>query len=344
MAEEVLATGVPHRRDLQLHSSFGKSASLDCVMIPFAARGRSCLLLMFNDITERRQIEQQLRQAQKMEAIGQLAGGVAHDFNNLLGVIIGYSELWLERLDSIHPMHKDLTQIKEAGDRAAKLTRQLLAFSRKQVLQPKVLDLNTALAGTEKLLRRLIGEDVELRVKPGEALGRVKADPGQIEQIVMNLAVNARDAMPSGGTLTLETMNVELDQDYAFRHPPLRPGAFVLLSITDTGCGMSAETQARIFEPFFTTKEVGKGTGLGLSIVYGIVKQSGGFIWVYSEPGMGTTFKIYLPTVDGEVESEKQHKEIRRAKAVTETILVVEDDAGVRQLTHRSLQEAGYTV
>lgn len=343
-AEEVLATGIPQQRDVQFLTSFGKNVLLDCILIPFAAKGRSNLLLMFNDITERKQIEQQLRQAQKMEAVGQLAGGIAHDFNNLLGVIIGYSDLLLERLDPIHPMHRDVEQIKQAGDRAARLTRQLLAFSRKQVLQPRVLDLNTVLTGTEKLLRRLIGEDVELRVVPGARLGRVKTDPGQLEQIIMNLAVNARDAMQDGGTLTIETMNIELDQSYAFRHPPLHPGPYVLLAITDTGCGMSAETQAHIFEPFFTTKGAGKGTGLGLSIVYGIVKQSGGYIWVYSEPEKGTTFKIYLPVVDELVEPGELHKEVKRTKAVTETILIAEDDAGVRMLTQRSLQEAGYTV
>ncbi len=344
MAEQVLAAGAPQQRDFQLVTTFGKNVSFDCVLVPFVAKGRPSLLLMFGDITERRQTEQQLRQAQKMEAIGLLAGGIAHDFNNLLGVIIGYSELLLDRLDPINPMHKDVERIKTAGDRAAVLTRRLLAFSRKQVLQPKVLDLNTVLADTEKLLQRLIGEDIELLVVPGHALGRVKADPGQLEQIIMNLAVNARDAMPEGGTLTLETMNVELDQDYAAQHPPTQPGSYIMLAMTDTGCGMDAETQARIFEPFFTTKEVGKGTGLGLSIVYGIVKQSGGYIWVNSKPGMGTSFKIYLPIADGHVELERPRVEVERARPASETILIAEDDAGLRMLTQRSLQEAGYTI
>ncbi len=255
-----------------------------------------------SDITERKQLEEQLRQSQKMEAIGRLAGGVAHDFNNLLTVIVGYSELALSYLKSDDPLRKSLVEIKKAGDRAASLTSQLLAFGRKQILQPKVLDLNKVVTDVERMLRPLIGEDIELitvfRAKPG----LVKVDANQIEQVIINLAINARDAMLKGGTLTLETANVELDEDYVHRHPDVPPGSYVMLMIRDTGVGMDAETKSRIFEPFFTTKEQGKGTGLGLATVYGIVAQSGGHIRVSSEPEQGTSFKIYLPRLEQTVE------------------------------------------
>ncbi|MGH9962691.1 MAG: ATP-binding protein, partial [Pyrinomonadaceae bacterium] len=250
------------------------------------------------DVTERKQLEEQLRQSQRLESIGQLAGGVAHDFNNLLTVITGYSDICLSRLSGNDALRRNVEQIKIAAERAASLTRQLLAFSRKQILQPKIVDLTTTVRNMDKMLQRLIGEDIELVTILDQKLANIKADPGQIEQVLMNLAVNARDAMPGGGKLTIETKNVYLDEAYAGRHVGATAGPHVMMAVSDTGHGMDAETQARIFEPFFTTKEQGKGTGLGLSMVYGIVKQSGGNIWVYSEPKHGTTFKVYLPMVE----------------------------------------------
>jgi two-component system cell cycle sensor histidine kinase/response regulator CckA len=296
------------------------------------------------DITESRQLEQMLRQAQKMEAMGQLAGGVAHDFNNLLGVILGYSELFLERLDLTDPQRKDIKEIQKAGERAALLTRQLLAFSRKQVLQPKVLDLNAVVAGAEKLLQWLIGENIELRVVLNPAIGRVKADSGQLEQVIMNLAVNSRDAMPAGGKLTIETSNVGIEERSAVQHITAHPGPHVLLAVTDTGCGMDANTKAHIFEPFFTTKEFGKGTGLGLATVYGIVKQSGGSIWVHTELGIDTTFKIYLPLVDPVPNEEPPTYTCEQVERRSHSILIVEDDAALLQVTFRSLEEVGYAI
>ncbi len=296
------------------------------------------------DVTERRQLEEQLRQSQKIEAIGRLAGGIAHDFNNLLTAITGYSDLTLRQLQSESPLRRNIEEIKKAGDRAASLTRQLLAFSRKQVLQPKVLDLNAVVSDMEKMLRRLIGEDIELRTALVPELGSVKADPGQIEQMLMNLAVNARDAMPHGGSLLIETENVYLNEGYATRHIAVKPGPYVMLAVSDTGCGMSEETQSRIFEPFFTTKEVGKGTGLGLSTVYGIVKQSGGNIWVYSEVGEGTAFKIYLPRVDEAAQEYKPSHEVEESLDGAEVILLAEDDERVRGLVRAVLEGHGYRV
>jgi two-component system, cell cycle sensor histidine kinase and response regulator CckA len=296
------------------------------------------------DITENKKLTQQLSQAQKMESIGRLAGGVAHDFNNLLSVIIGYSEILLEGPGPDDKTRKHVEEIQKAGHRAASLTRQLLAFSRQQVLEPRILNLNTCVAEIEKMLRRLIGEDIELRTSLDSTLGPVKADPGQIEQVIMNLAVNARDAMPQGGTLVIETSNADLGDEYSLQHPPLAAGRYVLLAVTDSGVGMSPETKARIFEPFFTTKELGKGTGLGLSTVYGVVKQSGGFIWVYSEPGQGSAFKIYLPRTDG---AERQTRQAESAPGLlrgTETVLLVEDEQAVRTLTRNLLEQGGYKV
>jgi two-component system, cell cycle sensor histidine kinase and response regulator CckA len=297
------------------------------------------------DITERKRLEVELLHSQKMDAVGQLAGGVAHDFNNMLTVITGYSAILLDVLDRADPNRADVEEIKGAADRAASLTRQLLAFSRKQVLQPRVLDLNTeVIAGLEKMLRRLIGEDVELVTTLDERLGLVNADPGQIEQVIMNLAVNARDAMPDGGRLVIETANVDLRADHTGRHIGVEPGRYVMLAVTDNGRGMSRETMARMFEPFFTTKEKGKGTGLGLATVYGVVKQSGGDISVYSEPGQGTTFKVYLPCVEYETGVALPTSVPSRRAAGTETILLVEDDERLCVLSRRVLEARGYIV
>jgi PAS domain S-box-containing protein len=301
-------------------------------------------ILIFSEvITERRLLEDQFRQAQKMEAVGRLAGGVAHDFNNLLTVITSYSTLLLDDLEATDPRREDLNEILKAATGAAGLTRQLLAFSRQQVLEPKVLDLNAVVAGAGKMLQRLIGEDVALVTVLAPDLASVKADPGQVEQVIMNLAVNSRDAMPQGGKLTIETMNVELGDAYTLDHPPVSPGAYVLLSVSDTGTGMDEPAKAHLFEPFFTTKEQGRGTGLGLATVYGIVKQSGGFVWVYSEPGHGTTFKIYLPRVH-ETPLAPLREGSPEAFRGTETILLAEDSAGVRAVAREVLQRNGYAV
>ena len=296
------------------------------------------------DVTEHKQLEQQLIQAQKMEAVGRLAGGVAHDFNNLLTIINGYAQLLIEPISPQDPRRGHLKEILTAGERAASLTRQLLAFSRRQVLEPRVLNLNSVLADVAKMLRRLIGEDVELVSTLKPDLGRVKVDPGQIEQVIMNLAVNARDAMPQGGKLFIETSNVEIDANYARRHSPMMPGKYVMVAVSDTGCGMDLETQAHAFEPFFTTKEKGHGTGLGLATVYGIVKQSGGFIWVYSAPGHGSTFKIYLPFIEEALPTAEPAEAPAELAKGSETVLVVEDERGVRSLVCEALASHGYKV
>ena len=302
--------------------------------------------LFAEDVTERRVLEQQLQQSQKMEAVGRLAGGIAHDFNNLLMVISGYAEFLLERLGPEPALRAPAQEIASAAGRASSLTRQLLAFSRKQMLAPKILDLNSVVTENLKMLRRMIGEDIDLALVAANGLGSVRADAGQVEQVIMNLAVNARDAMPSGGRLTIETSNVTVDQEHAPFPAPLKPGNYVLLSITDTGAGMDSETQSHIFEPFFTTKGP-KGTGLGLSTVYGIVKQSGGYIWVNSDPGQGTTFKIYFPRVADIPESPVQTATTPTPVATepgTETILLVEDEANLRYLAKQFLEKQGYRV
>jgi len=296
------------------------------------------------DVTERKQLEAQLRQSQKMEAVGQLAGGIAHDFNNLLTTITGYSDLALRKLQPGDPLSRSLEQIKKAGERAASLTQQLLAFSRKQFLQPKVLDLNAVVAEMEKMLQRLIGEDIVLQTELAATLGHIKADAGQIEQVILNLAVNARDAMPQGGRLTIETQNVDLDEEYASRHIGVRAGPHVMLAVSDTGSGMDEETQRHIFEPFFTTKEVGKGTGLGLSTVYGIVTQSNGSLWVASKVNQGTTFTLYLPSIDEVAPIAKPKRETEAAILGAETILLAEDDEMVRNLVCEVLKRYDYQV
>jgi PAS domain S-box-containing protein len=308
-------------------------------------------LMACEDITERKRTEiemaalqEQLRQSQKMEAIGRLAGGIAHDFNNLLTVIRGYSQLLLVEHKEGTSLEGNIEQIKQAADRAADLTRQLLAFSRRQLMEMRVLDLNTVMRNLDKMLRRVLGEDVKLVTLLAEDLGRVKTDPGQMEQVVMNLAVNARDAMPSGGRLIIETANVELDEAYARAHISVPPGRYVMLSVSDTGVGMIQEVKERVFEPFFTTKEKGKGTGLGLSTVYGIVKQSGGSIWVYSEPGKGTTFKVYLQRVDEPLEELREKMVGEDLPRGNETVLLVEDEEKVRKLIVEILGRQGYRV
>ncbi|MGC0771445.1 MAG: ATP-binding protein, partial [Candidatus Acidiferrum sp.] len=273
-----------------------------------------------------------------------LAGGIAHDFNNLLTIIKGYAELALQRTGIQPELRADVMQIDNASERASMLIRQLLAFSRRQVLQPKVIDLNAIVLGLDKLLARLMGEHIEMVTRCGASVGNVKADPAQVEQVIMNLVVNARDAMPKGGRLTVETFNVDLDSTYARDHVSVKPGAYVMLAVSDTGMGMSVETVAHIFEPFFTTKESGQGTGLGLSTVYGIVKQSGGYIWVYSEPGKGTTFKVYLPRVTEVAESKTGAVQPPGAGKGSETILLVEDEEAVRELASRILSAKGYSV
>jgi PAS domain S-box-containing protein len=296
------------------------------------------------DISERRVLEEQLRQSQKMEAVGRLAGGVAHDFNNALGVITGYSELLQFKLADDETLNRQAGEIFKAGQKAASLTRQLLAFSRKQTLRPQILNLNNVVRDLEKMLRRLIGEDIDLTYVTASDLALVMADPGQMEQVLMNLTVNARDAMPRGGKLRIETANAELDEALAERFKYVKPGHYAMLSVTDTGCGMDEATQSQIFEPFFTTKEVGKGTGLGLSTVYGIIKQSGGYIWVDSAPGKGSRFRIYLPITTRTAESRTSEKESPSFLLGSETILVVEDEPALRELACNALRDGGYTI
>jgi two-component system cell cycle sensor histidine kinase/response regulator CckA len=329
----------------------GRVISVDVNARRIAWSGQTATMSICRDITERkraeaehRRLEEQFQVSQKMEAIGSLAGGVAHDFNNLLTVILNYTGFAIEKVGKGDPLWELLVEVKKAGERAAALTRQLLAFSRKQVLALQVLDLNQLVANLEKMLRRLIGEDIHLEQRLAPDLGRIKADPGQIEQVIMNLVVNARDAMPDGGKLTIETSNIDLDEEYATRHLAVTPGPHVLLAISDSGCGMDAATLKRLFEPFFTTKAQGKGTGLGLSTVYGIVKQSGGDIQVYSEVGKGTTFKVYLPRMSDDEKPEELKTTGERPAVGHETILLVEDEAALREVVERMLRAMRYKV
>jgi two-component system cell cycle sensor histidine kinase/response regulator CckA len=303
-----------------------------------------CFEFIVDDVTDQRALEERLRQTQKMEAVGRLAGGIAHDFNNLLTAILGSVDFLRRALGPEHPEHAETEEIQKAAVRAADLTRQLLAFSRQQVLAPKILELDALVTNLEKMLRRLIGEDVELRFAAKASRAAVRADPGQIEQVIVNLVVNARDAMPRGGRLTIETACVDLDAAYAWEHGTVEPGRYVMLAVTDTGVGIDRAAQARLFEPFFTTKEFGKGTGLGLATVYGIVKQSGGYVWVYSEPGRGATFKVYLPRVEQTGEPVAAPQPPARALGGTETILLAEDEAAVRNLARRVLERHGYKL
>ncbi|NLE75814.1 MAG: response regulator, partial [Chloroflexi bacterium] len=296
------------------------------------------------DISDRKQMEAQFLQAQKMETVGRLAGGVAHDFNNLLTAISGYSTLALDNLGPTDPLREDIEQVIKASNRAAALTRQLLAFSRRQIIQPRIVNLNDLMLELDKMLRRLIGEDIEMVTLPAPGLGSVRVDPTQIEQILVNLAVNARDAMTEGGKLTIETDNVALDREYALHHVGVVPGEYVMLAVSDTGCGIPEDVRARIFEPFFTAKDVGKGSGLGLPIVYGIVKQHGGHIFVYSEEGHGTSFKIYLPQVAGQPTPTANQPPVSKLPTGTETVLLVEDEPLVRAMAKRILLGQGYTV
>jgi two-component system cell cycle sensor histidine kinase/response regulator CckA len=302
------------------------------------------LVIVNRDITHRKQLEEQLHRSQKLEAIGRLSGGVAHDFNNLLGLIIGYSEALQERIPPDDPFREAVDEIQNAGKRAAALTQQLLAFSRKQVLEPRILSLNTIILDVEKMLCRLVGEDIQIELLLAPDTGTVKADRSQIEQVILNLVVNARDAMPDGGKVTIETGNWTLDRSTVLRHPYVIPGPYAMLKVTDTGCGMDAELQSHIFEPFFTTKEKGKGTGLGLATAYGIIKQSGGYVWVDSEVGKGTTFRIYLPEANGVAEAVPEVKPVAKVTSERRTILVVEDERSLRKLTRKTLSDAGHKV
>lgn len=345
-AEEARTTGSGRRVEYRIRHKNGDWRVVESTAsaVRNALGAVEKLVIVNRDITERRQLEQQLVLSQRLEAVGRLSGGIAHDFNNLLGVIIGYSEALQQRIGSDDSFREAVDEIQKAGQRAAAMTQQLLAFSRKQVLEPKIFDLNVVVIDVEKMLRRLIGEDVELKIAAAPALGRVKADRGQIEQVIMNLAVNARDAMPLGGKLTIETSSAELGAADVLRHRYVIPGHYVMLQVSDTGIGMDAEVQSHIFEPFFTTKELGKGTGLGLATVYGIVKQSGGYVWLESEPGKGTKFKIYLPRTEG-VETQIGPRETPvNVVQGSRTILVVEDEASLRKLTCNTLAKIGHRI
>ncbi len=340
---KVFTTGAADA-EAELVTKNGKRAPYFLTGLRFVVEGKPCCIGTGIDLSARKLLEAELQQAQKIEAIGRLAGGVAHDFNNILGVILGYGELAESELAPGSSVREPVREMVKAAQRAATLTRQLQAFSRKQILQPKSLDLNALVANAHTMLGRLIGEDISLVLRPAPDLGTVRADPGQIDQILLNLAVNARDAMPGGGTLTLETANVDLHEEYVAAHVPAKPGRYVMVAVSDTGAGMDAETQRRVFEPFFTTKPEGQGTGLGLSTVYGIVKQSGGYIWIYSEPGIGTTIKIYFPRVEQVPEGDAAGAPLESTSEGGETILLVEDNPALREMIRRRLEGCGYKV
>ena len=345
---EVMASGNPKliAEEPVTNPVTGETRWFQTIKMPLRSpdEGNAALLGVATEITERKRLEEQLLQSQKMEAVGQLAGGVAHDFNNILTAIVGYTDLLAAELDGEARQLEDLEEIRKAARRAAALTRQLLAFSRKQVLEPRIIDVNSVVENLDKMLRSLISENIELKTHLASDLAAARADPNQIEQVVMNLAINARDAMPDGGTVTIETRNAILDDAYAAQHVSVIPGEYVMLAVSDTGCGMDEKTKSRIFEPFFTTKPAGRGTGLGLSTVYGIVKQTGGNIWLYSEVGKGTTFKIYLPAIAALPEDIGKVAPAEAAPRGGGTVLVVEDDTQLRRLTHRALASQGYTV
>jgi PAS domain S-box-containing protein len=324
----------------------GTLSTVDATISPVSDAGGRIVsyVAAMRDITAQRLMEDQLRQSQKIETVGQLAGGVAHDFNNMLQVIVSYVEMSLAKVEAGQPLQKYLLEIRRAAQRSAEITGQLLTFARKQTVSPKVLDLNDAVANTQKMIQRLIGEDIDLAWMPGHGLWKVKIDPAQLDQILANLAVNARDAIGGVGRLTIETENVSFDQDYCAAHPGFSPGAYLMLAVSDDGCGMDEQVMSHLFEPFFTTKEPGKGTGLGLATIYGIVKQNNGFIKVYSEPGHGTTFKVYLPRAEGESAAERVEAEAGTTRGGTETVLVVEDEAAILELARESLEQLGYTV
>lgn len=345
-ASEARRTGVGTSLEYRMRHKDGSWRSLESRASTIIKNGTVEKLVIVNrDVTQRKSLEEQFRQAQKMEAIGRLSGGVAHDFNNLLGVIIGYGEIVQEGTPAESPLRSCVDEMLKAGHRAAGLTRQLLAFSRQQVLDPRILDLNAVVRDMEKMLKRLIGEDIQLLTNLNPELVRIKADQGQIEQAILNLAVNARDAMPKGGELTLQTSNFHMDDEFVSRYPyPVLVGDYLLFTVTDNGIGMDAATRARIFEPFFTTKEKGKGTGLGLSMVYGVVKQSGGYIDVTSEPGIGTCFNIYLPKAEAAIDSQKPTSELAMPLKGSETVLLVEDETSLRTLSRHLLEICGYHV
>ena len=343
--EAILAGGAPGGQETIAMTADGRAVPIEISGSLVEIGGERLMLAIVRNVSERKQLEEQFRQAQKMEAVGRLAGGVAHDFNNLLTVILGYSAVINNQLAAEHPLRQEVEQIRKAGERAAALTQQLLAFSRTQVLLPQVIDVREVVTDIHAMLRRVIGEDIDLLMACDRETGRIKADRGQLEQVLMNLAVNARDAMPGGGKLTIETRNAVFGQADAREQATAQSGSYVMIAVSDTGSGMNAETKTHIFEPFFTTKEKGKGTGLGLATVYGIVKQSGGFIGVSSEPGHGTAFKIYLPRVEEELDSIPRLLPMASESARgTETLLLLEDEEGIRRLAREVLVSHGYTV